>query len=123
MVLIRPDRLSDGDRLIRQGGWPARLPGRVNQDCGAAECDSVSRSGSWICSGGPLGREGAPKISLANNSRTRTRNPNANSATKHRINASKTRKRIASPRKSVMPQGSHDMPQQAQPAAAADERD
>jgi hypothetical protein len=92
----------------------------MNQDSGAAECDSASRSDSWVCFGGPLGKEGAPKKFLASNSRTRTRNPNANTATKHRINASKTRKRIAIPRKSIMFQGNHDTPQRVQPAAAVD---
>jgi hypothetical protein len=75
----------------------------VNQDSGVAERDSACSSDSWVCSGSPLGKEGAPKKFLANSSRTRTRNPNINSTAKHRINASNTSKRIAIPRNQSCP--------------------
>jgi len=42
-------------------------------------------------SGGALGNEGASKKFLVNSSRTKSRNPNINIATKHDIDASRSR--------------------------------
>jgi hypothetical protein len=86
----------DGGGRIRMAAGESGYGGRIRirwayQDSGVAECDSASRSNTSDCSGSTPGKEGAPKKFLVNSSRTKSRNPTINIATKHDINANKNR--------------------------------